>query len=242
MSPQILGCVELRLDGSDDVLSDLVLDREDVGEGAVVALDPDVRSTCRIDELAGDPQSLACLANPSPQNITNSELAPDLAHVDRLAPVDEARIARDHQEPLYPREPGDDVLDHSISKIILCRIVAEIDEGQHRNREPGAVFRARGRFRVSMNAVGPAVDRSHETVADAGDRRDPLPAARRLSQVLPEGSDLNLEIRLFDGGALPSRIDEVGFGQHLARTIQKGCQKKKSPIADWHRFSPAQKA
>ena len=45
---------QTRLDGGDHAHRELVLDREDVVEGAVIAIRPDVPAGFRINELSGD--------------------------------------------------------------------------------------------------------------------------------------------------------------------------------------------
>jgi hypothetical protein len=48
----------------------------------------------------------------------------------------------------------------------------------------------------------------------------------------PQGCDLNGEIALLDGGALPRSVNKIGLGQHLTRAIQESCQEKRGPIRD----------
>ena len=67
--------VELRFDGGDNALGDLVLDGEDVGEVAVVALCPDVVAGRRVDKLRGDAQALAGLAHAAFEHVAHAELA-----------------------------------------------------------------------------------------------------------------------------------------------------------------------
>ena len=58
----------------------------------------------------------------------------DKAYVYRPALVREARISRDHEQPAEPRQAGNDVLDHPISKVLLLRIATQVREWKHRNR------------------------------------------------------------------------------------------------------------
>ena len=74
-------------------LGDLVLYREDVGEIAIVPLRPDVIPGLGLDELRGDADTITGLAHAAFEHIAHAELAPDLLHLDGLAPVGEARIA-----------------------------------------------------------------------------------------------------------------------------------------------------
>src|SRR5216684_6136691 len=87
-----------------------------------------------IDQLRGDAHSLARLAHRTFEHIPDTELAPDLLHIDRLAFVGETRIAGDDEEPADAGESGDDLLYHAVGEILLLRIAAHIGEGQYRNR------------------------------------------------------------------------------------------------------------
>jgi hypothetical protein len=58
----LLGVGDRRGDGDRYRFGDLVLDREDVGEIAVVALGPDVDAGLGLEELCGDTDPLAGLA------------------------------------------------------------------------------------------------------------------------------------------------------------------------------------
>ena len=69
-----------------------------------------------------------------------------------------------------------------------------------------------------------------EAITDPRDSGDPFSALGRLSQQLSQGRDLNGEIALLDGGALPGRLNEIGLGHHLTRAIQKSRQEKRGPI------------
>src|SRR5207249_10548166 len=52
-----------------------------------------------IYQLGGDPQPVAGLADRAFEHVADTELAPDLLHIDRLALIGEARIARDDEQP-----------------------------------------------------------------------------------------------------------------------------------------------
>ena len=97
---------------------DLVLQVEDVLERAVESVGPEMRAGLGFDQLAGDARRVAGLAHAALEHIAHAEFAPDLLDVDRLALVDEARIARDHEQPVDARKPGDDVLDHAVGRNI----------------------------------------------------------------------------------------------------------------------------
>ncbi len=126
--------LQARFDDADNSLGDLILEIEDVVQGAVEAVGPEMRARFRLDQLSGDAQPIARFAYAALQHIAHAEFAPDLPDVDRLALVGEARIARDHEQPLDARQPGDDVLDHAVDEIFLLRIATHILKRQHRDR------------------------------------------------------------------------------------------------------------
>ena len=79
---------------------DLVLKVEHVVESAVEPVGPDMRAGLGLDQLGGDAQPVPALADAAFQHIAHAEFAPDLPDVDRLALVDEARIARDDESAI----------------------------------------------------------------------------------------------------------------------------------------------
>src|SRR5262245_57076901 len=76
-----------------------------------------------------------------------------------------------------------------------------INKGKPFHLSPTARFLGKRSVRVRFN-------HANEAVAHPVYRRDPVSAAGRLPQQLPQGSDLNGEIALFDGGALPSSVNK----------------------------------
>ena len=76
-----LGIEDLRGDGPHDAPRQLLLDREDVLEHPVVSLRPDVVAAQRVDQLAGDPDSIDRLADAAFQDVADTELARDDPHV-----------------------------------------------------------------------------------------------------------------------------------------------------------------
>src|SRR5207237_7869399 len=72
-----------RSNGDRHRLGDLVLEREDVSQIAVVAFRPDMLSALGLDQLRGDPEPVAGLAQAALEHVPNAELTPDLRHIDR---------------------------------------------------------------------------------------------------------------------------------------------------------------
>ncbi len=79
--------------GDDDLQRDIVLHRKDVVEFTVIAFRPNMVAALRIDQLSGDPDSIARLAHTAFQDKAHTELPANLSHIDGLALLDEGRIA-----------------------------------------------------------------------------------------------------------------------------------------------------
>src|SRR3954471_17873987 len=88
-----------RFDSADDALRNLILNREDVGDIAVVSFCPKMGSRLCLDQLAGDANSLASFSDTALKQISNTKIAGYLFHINRAPLVHERRIARDDKEP-----------------------------------------------------------------------------------------------------------------------------------------------
>ena len=124
---------QARLDDAGHLVGYLILQVENVLQRTVIFVGPEMRSGFSFEQLCRDAHASPGLAHASLQHVTHAKLTPDLARVDRLAFVDEARAARGHEEPLDPRQRRDDVLDHSVGEIFLLRIAAHVLKRQHCN-------------------------------------------------------------------------------------------------------------
>ena len=100
---------------------DLVLEREDVLQVAVVALGPDVVVGFGIDQLHRDAHPVAGLAHAAFDDVLHAELARDLLHVHRLALVLERGVARDDEQVAEARQVGQDVLGQAVGEEFLLR-------------------------------------------------------------------------------------------------------------------------
>ena len=185
LAVEIFRRIELRLDRGDDRLGDLVLHREHVGEAAIVTLGPDVASSCDVVELRRDAHAVAVLAHAAFDYVTDSEFLPDLLDVNGLAFESERRVPRDDEEPAQLGKSGDEVLADAVREILLLRIVAHVDEGQH--RDGGTVGqRQRGpRPLIEYSRGGPvagaAGSSSFDGVLTAPMKRWPLRGMVRIS-------------------------------------------------------------
>jgi hypothetical protein len=71
---------ELELERVDDHTGEALLDRENILDGAVVGVGPQVVVCDCIDELSGDPQATSRSADASLQQISHSQLCGDRLH------------------------------------------------------------------------------------------------------------------------------------------------------------------
>jgi len=92
-------CLQGWLDDTRDAGGDLVLQVEHVFERAVEAVGPEMRAASGVDQLRRDAHTPARLADRAFENVADTQLPPDLLHVDRLAFVRKTRIAGDDKEP-----------------------------------------------------------------------------------------------------------------------------------------------
>src|SRR5262249_60218514 len=99
---------------------------------AVVALGPNVLAGLCLDQLCGDADAVAGFTQTTFEHISDTELAPDLFHVDSAALVGEAGVARDHKQRRVARERSDDVLGDAVGEELLLGISAHIGERQYR--------------------------------------------------------------------------------------------------------------
>jgi hypothetical protein len=209
--------MQARLDRTDDVARDLILHGEDVAERAVVALGPDMRAGFRLDQLRGDAHARADRAVAALHHVAHAELAADAADVDRASLVGEARVARDHEQPAQPRQVGKDVLHHAVGKIVMARVAAHVDEGQHRDRGPVGQRRqvlVRAPYRAGR---GLRRQRAGETVTAPRNGDDIIAAVIGLAERLAQAPDLHLDVVLLDDQPGPDALHQRVLGDELAR-------------------------
>ena len=118
----------------DDGLGNLVLDRENVGQVAVVAIGPDVATASAVDQLGVDPDPRARLADAPLEDVADPEFGGDLGQIGRLALVGETGVAPDHEQTADLAEVGDDIFADPVGEIFLFGIAAHVVERQHGDR------------------------------------------------------------------------------------------------------------
>src|SRR5271170_3903826 len=101
-----------------------------------------------VDELGIYPHAIATTLNASLHYIANVQLAPDLLEIDYLAFVCESRVPPNDKGTSDARKIGGQALSHTVDKIVLLRVAADIGEGQHND---GQARRA-GPFRYGRSS------------------------------------------------------------------------------------------
>ena len=125
---------QLELQRLDDGLRNLVLQRKDVGEVAVVTLGPDLPARGPVDELRRDAHPVAGATHASLKHVTDPELAGGVAHIHMAVLESEHGVARRHPQRRHLAQVGDDVFTDAVGKIPLFLFAAVVGEGQNRNR------------------------------------------------------------------------------------------------------------
>ena len=134
LGPFDFGLAQARFDRSDRTGGDFVLQGKNVVHRPIVTLGPEMGAIIRFDQLRRDPHPARGFAHAAFEHVTHAEFAADLLDVDRLALVDEGRVAGDDEQPFEPRQTGGDVLDQPVGEILLLRIAAHVLERQHGDR------------------------------------------------------------------------------------------------------------
>src|SRR5262245_51303898 len=87
-----------------------------------------------IDKLPCNADPIGRFPDTALEEVAHAQLTADLLNVHGSALVREARIARDHKQPAETRQSSNDVLDHSVGKVLLLGIAAHVRERKHRDR------------------------------------------------------------------------------------------------------------
>src|SRR5690606_5437320 len=197
--------LELLRDRADDTLGDPILQLEYVVERALITIGPKMPARIGVDQLAGNADAAGRFAHAAFEQIAYAELAAYLLHVARPSPIDEARIACDHEQPAYVGQGRDDVLHHAVGEIILCRVAAHVHERQHGDR---GLVRQRGR-RDLVRFGADHIDSSNETKALSSQRSDESLLVTAVADRGPGGVDMARERGFRDDAPVPNRLEQV---------------------------------
>ena len=125
----------------DHVGGDLVLDREDVVELAVVGLRPKVRVGAGLDQLRRDPHRVARLAHRAFEHVRHVQRPRDLRNRNLLALERERRRARRHLQLRNLRQQVQQLLRDAVGEVLLALVRTEIREREDGDRRAGCCRR-----------------------------------------------------------------------------------------------------
>ncbi|MET4092888.1 hypothetical protein ABID60_008643 [Bradyrhizobium sp. S3.5.5] len=208
------GALQSRGDCADDAARQPILQVEKIFDLTVKPVRSEIQAGRRVDQLTGNSDSIAGLAHTAFEHVANAQLLTDLFDVDRPALVGQSRMSRDDEKRLRTRQSRNDVLDHTVGKIVLLRIRAQV--GEWKDRDRGFVGERERRFRRLGSAVGGRCalggkrfpDLTHEAEAPAWQGSyQPLLFARipdRASRTVEAGRQRGIG----HAAPLPNGIDE----------------------------------
>ena len=110
---------------------DLVLNREHVFHVAVKSLRPDVAAVVSGDQLAGDADAVAGLADTAFEDVRHTESLGDLANVGVLALEGEGGGTGDDAQIGDVRQHVDDLFGQAVAEVFLLLVAAHVGEGEH---------------------------------------------------------------------------------------------------------------
>ena len=134
--PLCLGFDELRIQRVGKPRHDFVLHVEKIGYSLVKAFSPKLVAGFGVDQLHVYPKTVVDALHRTFEPIANVQLPPNLPHIARLSPIGERGTAGDDKRAGNTRQVGGQALGHTIDKIILPRIFADIHERKDHNGKP----------------------------------------------------------------------------------------------------------
>jgi hypothetical protein len=126
-----LGKIDPRGDACHNRTGNLLLQVEHVGLLPVVTLGPKMVVCHRVNELCRHPDAVADPANAAFEHVAHPEVSRHLCHIERLALLEEGRVAGDDRKLAKARKFGNNVLRQTIGRVFLIRIAAHVLERQH---------------------------------------------------------------------------------------------------------------
>ena len=110
------------------------LDREDILDGAVVGVRPQMIVRARVDELSRDPQPVSSSTHAALQDVSHPQLAGDRLHVLGRALERHGRRAGDDAQGAHLRQIGRHFVGETVREVLVLGVRAQVREGQHRDR------------------------------------------------------------------------------------------------------------
>ena len=117
----LLGQQQLDLQCRDDAPGDVVLDGENVADGPIVALRPDLAAGRALDQAGGDADAVAGATHAALQRIADPQPGAGLGRVARALVGAEGRLAGSDEQARDLRQLGDQILGDAVAEIVLGR-------------------------------------------------------------------------------------------------------------------------
>ena len=130
---------ELGLDHGGDLLRHDLLDVEDVRQGEIVDLGPELALVGRAVELDRDAHTLARGPDAAAHDVADPQPGRDLAWIHRAAAVLGGRMPRQHRQPAVASEKPDHVLRQPIAEVVVVGILVDVREWKHGDRRPAGI-------------------------------------------------------------------------------------------------------
>lgn len=108
----------------------VVLHGEDIGDGTIVAIGPEIRAGRGLDRLGRRAGPITGVASVALDDVAGARCTADSCHVDRLSLVPELRVPSGHPAVAEPGELGGDVFGEPVGKRLVGRIGTHIGERQ----------------------------------------------------------------------------------------------------------------
>ena len=100
---------------------DVILQFEEIGQGVIEPVGPEMRPGFGVDELRVDADAVLVALDGPFEHVADAELFPNLLGVDAFALVSEGCVARDDETVRDARKLGGEVLGDAVGEIVLAR-------------------------------------------------------------------------------------------------------------------------
>ncbi len=191
-----------------DLAGHVLLDFEEIGEGAVEALAPQLRAAGHVDQFGADLHAPFYHLDVPGHDGVDLEGASHLQGVDVLSLEAEGGGARQHLEIFERGEAADQGLRDPVAQVLQAGVLIPTHEGQNRDRAHGARWRC-------VLCFSPEEDPANRESGDQHDRRDgedgkPGFLARRLGGAGGAARAARAEETLEGEGGVAGRLEALG--------------------------------
>ena len=187
----------------------------------------------RLDQLCGQPHSIAGPPHAALENIAAAQFACELPHINRLSFVNKARIASDDGEPLDPGKSGNDILYDAVGEIFLFRVTAHVGERKHGDTGFSDVHR-RPAVRSSSSGLRPRLQ-TKQAVSAARNSDDEALFIRSFIERLSQVRDVDLDIAVLDDDTGPDFGHQFGLGDDFAPGLCQDAKNVERPASQLDR-------